>query len=154
MESKDLYKIGVLAYKGKDDAMTRWQEHGNYLNQKFSPIQFKIIPLSYKNDEMTKAVERGQVDFIITNPGHYMELELGGHVSRLATRRMSGPEGILDQFGGTAITLPSRTDIEHYTDLEGKTVVIPSQSSLGGWQVHLREAVLQGSDLRNESKII
>ena len=32
--------------------------------------------------------------------------------------------------------------------------MIPSTSSLGGWQVHLRESIRQGVDLRNESQII
>jgi len=147
------FKIGVLAYKGKVAAVQRWSEHAAYLNEKLAPLQFQIIPLTYKEDEMTKAVINRQVDFIITNPGHYIELELGGHVSRLATRRMSGPQGVLDLFGGTVIAHPSSTDINRYADLAGKSLLIPPRSSLGGWQVHLREAVAQGVDLREESTV-
>ncbi len=148
------YTIGVLAYKGKDAAVQRWSGHETYLNQHLAPLKFKIIPLSYKDDELTKAVINRQVDFVITNPGHYTELEFGGHVSRMTTRRMSSPQGILDQFGGTAITRPDRTDINNYADLAGKTIAIPSTSSLGGWQVHLREAIAQGVDLRKDASII
>ena len=148
------YTIGVLAYKGKDAAVQRWSDHETYLNHHLAPLKVKIIPLSYKDDELTKAVTNHQLNFVVTNPGHYTELELGGHVSRLATRRMEGPQGILDQFGGTAITRPDRTDINNYADLAGKTILIPSTSSLGGWQVHLREAMAQGVDLHEDANII
>ncbi|MCU7834781.1 MAG: PhnD/SsuA/transferrin family substrate-binding protein [gamma proteobacterium symbiont of Taylorina sp.] len=147
------YKIGVLAYKGKESAVKRWTAHADLLSQRLSPLRFEIVPLTYKQDELTQAVINRQVDFVITNPGHYTELELGGHVSRMATRRMSGPQGILDLFGGTVICLPEKININTYADLVGKTILIPSQSSLGGWQVHLREAMAQGVDLRNEAQI-
>ncbi|MBT3473427.1 MAG: PhnD/SsuA/transferrin family substrate-binding protein, partial [Gammaproteobacteria bacterium] len=147
------YKVGVLAYKGKADAIDRWKEHGHYLSKQLAPLQFEIVPLSYQGNEMTRAVVERKVDFIITNPGHYTELELEGHVSRLATRRMISEEGVIDQFGGVAITLPRRTEINAYSGFAGKHIVIPSKSSLGGWQVHLREAITQGVDLREVASV-
>lgn len=150
----DTYKIAVLAYKGKEAAIKRWGKHGDYLSQLLGPLKFEIIPLTYTQQELTRAVEAAQVDFVITNPAHYTELELGGYVTRLATLRISSPEGILDHFGGTAITQPDRHDLNSYADLVGKKILIPSKSSLGGWQVHLREAIRQGVDLRNESQIV
>lgn len=149
-----IYKIAVLAYKGKAAAIKRWAAHEAYLNQQLAPLKFEIIPLTYKADELTQAVINRQVDFVITNPGHYIELEFGGHVSRLATRRMASPQGILDQFGGTAIVKAERNDINSYADLSGKNILIPSQSSLGGWQVHLREAMALGIDLRDDAQLI
>ncbi len=152
--SHAVYQIGVLAYKGKASARKRWSAHSAYLNQRLAPNKFEIVPLTYAGDELTKAVIGRQVDFVITNPGHYIELELDGHLSRLATRRMSSPQGVLDTFGGTAITRPDRIDINRYTDLAGKRILIPSKSSLGGWQVHLREAMAQGVDLRTDASIV
>ena len=147
------YKIAVLAYKGKEKAIKRWSTHAEYLNQQLAPLTFEIIPLTYHENELTKAVTNGQVDFVITNPGHYAELEIGGHVSRLATLRTSSSYGVLDEFGGTAITLADRSDIDNYADLADKHIVIPSQSSLGGWQVHLGEAIKQKIDLRLKTVI-
>jgi len=148
------YKIGVLAYKGKEAAIKSWKAHEIYLNQQLAPLKFKIIPLGYKGNELTQAVINRQLDFVITNPGHYIELELGGHISRLATRRMSSSEGVLDQFGGVAFSKAEKHAINYYSDLAGKTILIPSTSSLGGWQVHLREAVAAGVDLRVDSQIV
>ncbi len=148
------FKIGILAYKGKASAMQRWEAHGRYLSQRLAPWTFEIIPLTYSDNELTRAVVEHQVDFVITNPGHYTELELDGYLSRLATLRLLGPQGILDQFGGTVIALANRSDLNSYADLAGKQILIPSRSSLGGWQVHLREAVHQGVDLRRDATII
>jgi ABC-type phosphate/phosphonate transport system substrate-binding protein len=148
------YKIGVLAYKGIDVAIKTWSPHGPYLSQQLAPLKFEIVPLTYTKDELFQAVVNRQVDFVITNPGQYTELELGGHVSRLATRHMSGPEGLINQFGGTVITRATKADINTYADLEDKKILIPSRDSLGGWQVHLREALVVGLDLRLDSHII
>ncbi len=153
VETGQRYRIGVLAYKGKQRAIERWRAHGEYLSQRLAPFQFEIIPLGYKGNELSNAVINREIDFVITNPGHYTELELGGHVTHLATRRMAGPGGIIDQFGGTAITRPERTGINRYSDLAGKLILIPSRSSLGGWQTHLREALAQGVDLEREATI-
>lgn len=60
---------------------------------------------------------------------------------------------MIDQFGGVAITLPRRTEINAYSGFAGKHIVIPSKSSLGGWQVHLREAITQGVDLREVASV-
>jgi len=149
-----VYKIGVLAYKGKAAALKRWLAHASYLNTRLAPLKFKIIPLSYKNDELTQAIIARKLDFVITNPGHYIELELGGYVSRLATRRILSSQGILDQFGGTAFVKAEIKHINRYADLVGKKILIPSKSSLGGWKVHLREALAEGIDLRTDSKIV
>jgi len=152
--AKDNYKIGVLAYKGKEQAMKRWESHGEYLNRLLSPMTFSIVPLSYKNEELTKAVIGKEIDFVITNPGQYTELELQGYVSQLATRRVKGPLGVLDVFGGTAITLKNEKSPSLYQDIKNKKIAIPSKHSLGGWQVHLREGLRQNNDLIKNNEII
>ena len=47
------------------------------------------------------------------------------------------------------ITRPERTDINGYADLAGSSVLYPDRSSLGGWQVHLREAIEAGVDAQD-----
>jgi len=151
---KSIYKIGVLAYKGKDQAIQHWRAHEEYLNRVLFPITFTIIPLSYKGEEMTNAVLNKEIDFVITNPGQYTELALQGHLTNLATRRVKGPLGTLDVFGGTAITLKDQDAPSSYKQIVGKTIAIPSKHSLGGWQVHLREALQQDNDLLGKNKIV
>ncbi len=153
-DQKAVIRIAVLAYKGKAAAVESWQAHINFLNERLPKYEFQLVPLSYTNDELNNAVRNHDVDFVITNPGNYIELELEGHIAHMATRRMRGPAGILSNFGGTAITQPNRDDITRYDDLDGKTILIPSKSSLGGWYVHLREALEQGIDLQKRAEIV
>jgi diguanylate cyclase (GGDEF)-like protein/PAS domain S-box-containing protein len=149
----EFVKIGVLAYQGKTSAIKKWDAHAWYLNDKLKPFRFKVIALSYKDEELTHAVINNQVDFVITNPGHYTELEHAGYVSHIATRRLKRSNRVLDQFGGTVISQANRTELKNYKDLKNLHILIPSKSSLGGWQVHLREALKQGIDLQNDVKI-
>jgi diguanylate cyclase (GGDEF)-like protein/PAS domain S-box-containing protein len=146
------YRIGVLAHEGEKKAAQHWSAHGRYLSRQLTPLRFDIVPLGFL--QLLEAVRSRKVDFVITNPAQYTELELEGQVSRIATLRKAGPLGVLDNFGGTVLTRSDRTDLEQYTDLVGKTLLIPSTESLGGWQVHLREALAQGIDLRSEARVV
>lgn len=141
-------RIGVLAYRGNDIALREWQGHAAYLGQQIPDRTFRIVPLGYA--AIDDAVRAGSIDLLITNTGHYTELEATGRVSRVATRLIAGPRGPLSHFGGVAITRPERLDLQHYADLKRKNIAIPDRSSLGGWQMHLREAKSQGLDLEKD----
>ena len=141
-------RIGVLAYRGNDVALREWQGHADYLTRQIPGQTFRIMPLGYTAIE--EAVRTGTIDLLITNTGHYTELEATGRVSRVATRLIAGPQGPLNHFGGVAITRPERLDLIHYADLKRKSLAIPDRSSLGGWQMHLREAKAQGLDLEKD----
>jgi hypothetical protein len=49
-----------------------WQPHADYLAKKLAPRQFRIVPLTL--DEFRPAI-RARIDLVITNTGHYVELE-------------------------------------------------------------------------------
>ena len=143
-----LVRIGVLAYRGNAQATQAWQAHADFLNTRLPGNSFRIVPLSYP--EINEAVRLRSIELLITNTGHYTELEATGNVSRIATRLIASPQGPLNRFGGTAIALANRDDLQHYSDLKGKRLLIPDKSSLGGWQVHLGEALAQGVHLERQ----
>jgi diguanylate cyclase (GGDEF)-like protein len=87
---------------------------------------------------------------VVTNTGHYVELEAGGQISRIATMRVVGPNGPVDRFGGTAIARAERADLNTYADLRGKRLAVPDTHGFGGWQVHLREARKAGIELAKD----
>jgi diguanylate cyclase (GGDEF)-like protein/PAS domain S-box-containing protein len=145
-------RIGVLAYRGQEHALKHWGPHADYLNAQLAPRRFEIVPMSYA--ALTSAVQRREIQFVITNTGHYTEMELAGGVSRIATRLMASPIGPLDRFGGTVITRADNIHLNRYADLKGKQLMVPDKSSLGGWQVHLREAIEQGINLEKDARTI
>ncbi len=141
-------RIGVLAYRGVERARQEWQPHADYLGEKLAPQRFRIVPLTLA--EFAPAIAARRIDLVITNTGHYVELEVGGAISRIATMRVSGPEGPVDRFGGTAIARSDRADMNGYADLRGKRLAVPDTKGFGGWQVHLREARAAGLDLERD----
>jgi diguanylate cyclase (GGDEF)-like protein/PAS domain S-box-containing protein len=141
-------RIGVLAFRGPQRALAEWQPHADYLAAKLAPRRFIIVPLTF--EEFGAAVTGRKIDLVITNTGHYVELEAGGLISRIATMRIAGPNGPVDRFGGVAIARADRSDISSYADLKGKRVAVFSLRSFGGWQVHLREARAAGLDLTRD----
>ena len=149
---EDSVRIGVLANRGPEYAIKQWALHAAYLNEHLAPLRFQIVPLSFS--ELTRAVRQREVQLVITNSGHYTEMEMEGGVSRIATLVRTGPTGPLDQFGGVAIARADRTRLQRYADLKGLRVMAPDKSSFGGWQVHLREAIEQGIDLDKDAETI
>ena len=66
------------------------------------------------------AVAARKIDLVVTNTGHYVELEAGGRISRIATMRIAGPNGPVDRFGGTAIARADNAAVRIYAELRGK----------------------------------
>lgn len=145
----ELLRIGVLAYRGKERAMQEWQAHADYLTQRLAPQRFEIVPLSL--DEFRPTIEDRGIDLLITNTGHYVELETLGTIARIATMRVTGPKGPVDRFGGTVIARRERDDLQTYADLRGKRIMVPDLNAFGGWQVHLPEARAAGIDLSRDT---
>lgn len=146
--SNETLRIGVLAFRGPQKALAEWQGHADYLAKQLAPKRFAIVPLTL--DEFGQAVAARKIDLVITNTGHYVELEAGGRISRIATMRIAGPNGPVNRFGGTAITRADNPAIKTYADLRGKRVAVPDTKAFGGWQVHLREARAAGIDLTQD----
>ncbi|MBF0334785.1 MAG: PhnD/SsuA/transferrin family substrate-binding protein, partial [Alphaproteobacteria bacterium] len=64
-------RVGVLAYRGAERAADEWQPTIRHLDKALPDHRFQAVPLDIPN--LSKAVEDGRVDFVITNPGHYVE---------------------------------------------------------------------------------
>lgn len=135
--------IGVLANKGKLAAINSWQPLVDYLGEAIPEQKFVLLPLGY--DELYPAVENAQVDFVITNPGQYIELESYYGFSRIATFRNAGPGGYYTLFGGVLFVRADRNDISAIRDLPGHKVLSADETSFG-WLMQLREIKAQGVD--------
>jgi diguanylate cyclase (GGDEF)-like protein/PAS domain S-box-containing protein len=149
---EEVLRIGVLAYRGKERALRDWQPHADYLARRLAPLRFEIVPLAL--GEFAPAVAERRIDLLTTNTGHYVELEVGGAVARIATMRVAGPHGPVDRFGGTVIARAERSDLKTYADLRGQRLIVPDKTAFGGWQVHLPEARAAGIDLARDARAV
>lgn len=84
--AKNEVRIGVLSIWGDKITKRMWQPTIRYLNKAIPKHQFTLSPL--KLAQATKQVEQGTIDFILTNPGNYINLEARFGISRLATLKI------------------------------------------------------------------
>ena len=137
-------KIGVLSHRGDNFTLNAWNPTARYLTNKLPDYDFEIVPLDF--DEVNNAVSEDEVDFILVNPGIYVNLEFKYRVSRLATMHNLRGESGYKEFGGVILTRRDRADIQTIQDLRGKSFMAVDVTSLGGFQMAWRELNAQGID--------
>jgi two-component system sensor histidine kinase TtrS len=129
--------VGVLAHRGVDTAIEMWSPTIAYLEAHISGRKFRLMPLDLQ--EMSEALSRGELDFILTNPGTYVELEAGYGITRIATLKNIRNGQPSKMFGAVIFTRASRDDILTLADLRGKTFDAVDEGAFGGFQMAWRE---------------
>lgn len=130
-------RIAVLAIRGDEDARQRWAPSVDYLTRRIDGYEFVLIP--HDLDSIAGAVRQGEVDFVLTNPGNYVELEARFGASRLATlkNRFSGVEHT--RFGAVVFTGRERDDLQTLEDLRGTRFAAVDRQAFGGYQMAVGE---------------
>jgi len=141
--STETISIGVLAYRGKKQALQRWSATADYLSQTIGR-RFEMLPLDL--DEMTTAINTGVIQFTLTNPGNYVILESRYGASRIATMQTRELGRIRVRFGAVIIVRADNFEITSLADLRGKSFMAVSPVAFGGFQMAWRELVEQGID--------
>ena len=143
-DSQKACSIGVLAHRGTETAIRMWTPTVDYLSSQIAGYEFRLVPLDL--DGLHAAEERGELDFILTNPGHYVELEAHHGVSRIATL-MNDRHGVPStMFGAVIFTSAHRKDIWSLADLRGKSFAAVDEAAFGGFQMAWRELKEAGID--------
>jgi PAS domain S-box-containing protein len=143
-------KIGILAYRGDDEAMKMWSPTAAYLSAHIPNHSFSIVPLDFR--EIGPAVSNGDVDFVIANTSMYVDLEKRYGISRIATIKNKGRRGGFAVFGGVIFCRADRNDIREIADLKGRSFMAVDENSLGGWHAGWKELKDQGIDPHRDFK--
>ncbi|MEJ2452997.1 MAG: PhnD/SsuA/transferrin family substrate-binding protein [Candidatus Thiodiazotropha sp.] len=140
----DEVKIGVLSHRGDRVTLNMWGPTADYLSSIIPGHHFSIRPLKF--DEVNPTVAAGEVDFVLVNPGIYVNLEVKYRVSRIATlynRRNNVPYKI---FGGVIFARKDHPEIRTLEDLRDHSFMAVYPTSLGGFQMAMREMMAIGID--------
>jgi signal transduction histidine kinase len=129
--------IGVLSYRGDEQAVRMWQKTAEHLTRRIPGHTFVIVPLDFQ--KIGPAVGRSDVAFVITNTSIYVELEAQYGVSRIATMRNKRNSHAYTEFGGVIFCRADRQDIRSLEDLKGRDFMAVEETSLGGWRAAWRE---------------
>jgi C4-dicarboxylate-specific signal transduction histidine kinase len=141
-------RIGVLAHRGQTEAMSRWALTASYLSARIPGYHFEIVPLDLKG--IRKATRDGEIQFTLTNPGNYADLETRFGISRIATLQTVANHQIHVRFGAVIITRADNTAIQKLEDLRGKSFMAVSADAFGGFQMAWRELAEHGVDPFND----
>ena len=128
------HRVGVLAWRGKEVAVRDWRPTMAALEVALPGEKFVLLPLSTLS-ALEKAVRTGQVDFFITNPGHYVTLEQRYGAARLATLESvrTGKPGAA--IGAVIFTRAGNPAIRSLKDLRGRSLLASSPQAFGGYRI-------------------
>ena len=143
-DPREVCTIGVLAHRGPETAIRMWTPTADYLSRQIKYCDFRLVPLDL--DGIRAAEDQGELDFILTNPGHYVELESRYGISRIATLINDSPNGASTMFGAVIFTAAHRKDIRALADLKGKSFAAVDVAAFGGFQMAWRELKEAGVD--------
>ncbi len=150
------YTLGIFAYRPKPVMQENYQPLVDYLNSHLvsSCCQIKLKILDIK--EMEAAVAASQLDFIFTNPSHYIVLrhqhKLTGAIATLVKKSNSG--AATQNLAGVIFTRNTNNNIKTLADLKGQRVAIPGIKFMGGYQTQAYELLQAGIKLPDDVKII
>ncbi|MEJ2395782.1 MAG: PhnD/SsuA/transferrin family substrate-binding protein [Candidatus Thiodiazotropha sp.] len=134
----DEVRIGVLAKRGYDISLAKWNATAEYLNQSLPQHRFRIVPMKF--DDIPVIVKNQLVDFVIVNPGIYVNLSVKYGVQRILTL-INGlsSDTSSTKFGSVIFSLNSHKNLQYLSDIANHRVAAVHQTSLGGWIMALRE---------------
>ena len=146
-------RLGVLAHQGKERCVEQWQPTVDYLNKALDHHTIELVPLDFT--EVNDAVASGQIDFLISNSGIYVEMEYKYGLQPIATQLIRQNETYYSTFSSAIFVRSDRHDIQGLTDIKGRKLAAVAENSFGGWIMAWRELKNQGlrvpQDLANLS---
>lgn len=146
-------KIGVLAFRPKPQTLAQWQPLAIILKQAIPEYDFVVE--AFTLPEIKSAVEHHQLDFVLTNPGHYVILaKRFGLSSPLATLVFDEGGQSCRVFGGVIFTRANEAKINLLADIENRTIAITGIESLGGYQMQAYEMKQSGFRMPQDSKLL
>ena len=123
-------RIGVLSFQSKADTLAQWQPTARALAHWVPASQFEVVPLTY--EELDAAVDTAQLDFVLTNPEHYVVLRNQHMLRPMATINQRVGDRVVDHFGSVIFALNS-SGIHTLEQVRGQRVAAVGMNSLGGF---------------------
>ncbi|MCK5664575.1 MAG: transporter substrate-binding domain-containing protein, partial [Thiotrichaceae bacterium] len=133
-----------MAHKGKEKGLKRWTATADYLTAQIPGHRFELVPLDW--DGMHDYIKTGDAEFVLSNPGLYVEFEVNYGLRRLVTLMNLRQGKAVNSFGSVIIKRSDRDDIQSIKDLKNRHLIISDHGGWGGWQVGWMEMLKQGFD--------
>lgn len=138
-EAAQPVRIGILSYRSLPTTAEQWGPTAEWLEAQVPGHDFEIVPLFFP--DLEAAVRTGRLQFVLTNPEHFIMLRLRHGLEATATLMTLAGSHPVSKFGGVIYTRADRRDIRGLADLKGKRIAAVDPRSLGGyltqrWTLH------------------
>lgn len=145
--------VGMLAVRPPADVERRWQPFVEHLNQKVPDFRFELRALGYA--DLEDAIARRTVDFVLTNPAHYVLMTYRNGLSSPLATLVARENGLaLAKFGGVIFTRADRADLTSLESLRDRAVAAVSKGSLGGYQAQAMELLDHGMRIPEDIRLL
>ncbi len=138
--------LGVLTWRDAPVLQQGWQATFHALEQALPGYHLEVSWLDA--EELEQALSRGELDFILTNPGHYVHLSEAYLLAPLASLQNPEVNPPQQALGSAVITLAERDDLQTWSDLKGQSLGVVSLEAFGGFQLIQDEMEAAGFDWR------
>lgn len=143
--------LGILAYRPKPVVEQKFRMLGIYLTGALPERRVAIEILD--QEEMETALDAKRLDFVFTNPSHFVLLRHRNRLSgAIATLQVNEDGRVAATLGGAILAPAGRDDIKTLADLAGKRIAIPGPKFLGGYQTQAFELLQAGIRLPQDAR--
>ena len=137
-------RLGVLAWLGSEEAEVEWGPLVRGLQRSLPNEHIVVRHLDLA--QITAALADHEIDFVVTNPGHYVTLEAESGIARIATQVGEMQQDPAHVVGSAVVVLDSRHDLNRLQDLHRHTLAAVSADAFGGYQLIWGELMQWGLD--------
>jgi len=146
-------RIGVLAFRGFSIAEQQWKPLVRYLEERVPGQRFELRGLFV--DELTKAIEQDELDFVLTQPEHYIRIQVShGGFAPIATLTTRHGEYAISSMGSAIIRRADRADIASLADLRGARIAAAREDSAGSFLLPQWTLLQAGIDIKKEATLV
>lgn len=138
--------IGVLAKRGAQKAIEKWQPTAEYLSKR---LRREVVVVPLKFVEIEPALKNNRIDFLLANSAFYARFEKKYNLKALMTMVNNKNDTAMYQFGGVIFTRKN-SRIKKLQDIKGKKFMCVKYSSFGGAQMAWRLLVENNIDPKKD----
>jgi PAS domain S-box-containing protein len=153
-QNPPLLTLGLFTYYTPGEMRDCCQPIVDYLNANIKDFNIRLKPINLHDVE--DALVSNELDFIVTNPGHYILLRERYNIKDpVATIvRQAENSQIIHRSGGVIFTLGHRKDIQQLEDIRGKWIAVAGTKHLSGYEAQAYELLQAGIILPKDAHLM
>lgn len=129
--------LGVQIVHDSHLEVVQWYAWLEQWRRAVPQVQWQLRPLHW--EALQEAVRAKTLEFVVTSPGHYVQLEAQSGAVRIASQMASATAAPSSnhalQAVGSAVVVPASSALYTQKDLQGQRVAAVAADAFGGYQV-------------------